>query len=73
MTQPQTTRNLEECTRQITRMMNSMPSDFTAVNSTLTASLFSVPEAILEGARGISVVRKSMPRRKQAREYDKRT
>ena len=29
--------NLEECTRQLTRMMNLMPSDFTAVNSTLPA------------------------------------
>ena len=29
--------NLEECTRQLTRMMDLMPSDFAAVNSTLTA------------------------------------
>ena len=29
--------NLEECTRQLTRMMDLMPSDFTAVNSTLPA------------------------------------
>ena len=27
--------NLEECTRQLTRMMGFMPSDFSAVNSTL--------------------------------------
>ena len=30
-------KNLEECTRQLTRMMDLMPSDFTAVNSTLPA------------------------------------
>ena len=30
--------NLEECTRQLTRMMDLMPSDFSAVNSTLPAS-----------------------------------
>ena len=41
MTPPQTTRNLEECTRQITGMMDLMPFDFTAVNLTLTATLFS--------------------------------
>ena len=29
--------NLEECTRQLTRMMDLMPSDFAAVNSTLPA------------------------------------
>ena len=29
--------NLEECTRQLTRMMGFMPSDFAAVNSTLPA------------------------------------
>ena len=29
--------NLEECTRQFTRMMDLMPSDFVAVNSTLPA------------------------------------
>ena len=29
--------NSEECTRQLTRMMDLMPSDFTAVNSTLPA------------------------------------
>ena len=29
--------NLEECTRQLTSMMDLMPSDFTAVNSTLPA------------------------------------
>ena len=29
--------NLEECTRQLTRMMGLMPSDFAAVNSTLSA------------------------------------
>ena len=29
--------NLKECTRQLTRMMDLMPSDFTAVNSTLPA------------------------------------
>ena len=29
--------NLEECTRQLTRMMGLMPSDFAAVNSTLPA------------------------------------
>ena len=29
--------NLEECTRQLTRMMDLMPFDFTAVNSTLPA------------------------------------
>ena len=29
--------NLEECTRQLTRMRDLMPSDFTAVNSTLPA------------------------------------
>ena len=29
--------NLEECTRQLTRMMDLMPSDFAAVNSTLQA------------------------------------
>ena len=29
--------NLEECTRQLTRMMDLMPSYFTAVNSTLHA------------------------------------
>ena len=28
---------MEECTRQLTRMMDLMPSDFTAVNSTLRA------------------------------------
>ena len=28
---------MEECTRQLTRMMDLMPSDFTAVNSTLPA------------------------------------
>ena len=29
--------SLEECTRQLTRMMDVMPSDFTVVNSTLPA------------------------------------
>ena len=29
--------NLEECTRQLTRMMGLMPSDFAAVNPTLPA------------------------------------
>ena len=29
--------NLEECTRQLTRMMGFMPSDFAAVNATLPA------------------------------------
>ena len=29
--------NLEECTRQLTRMMDLMPSNFAAVNSTLPA------------------------------------
>ena len=29
--------NLEECTRQLTRMMGLMPSDFAEVNSTLSA------------------------------------
>ena len=29
--------NLEECTRQLKRMMDLMPSDFAAVNSTLPA------------------------------------
>ena len=29
--------NLEECTRQLTRMMGFMPFDFAAVNSTLPA------------------------------------
>ena len=29
--------NLEECTRELTRMMDLMPSDFAAVNSTLPA------------------------------------
>ena len=29
--------NLQECTRQLTRMMDLMPSDFAAVNSTLSA------------------------------------
>ena len=29
--------NLKECTRQLTRMMDLMPSDFAAVNSTLPA------------------------------------
>ena len=29
--------NLEECTRQLTRMMGLMPSDIAAVNSTLPA------------------------------------
>ena len=32
-----TTTNLEECTRQLTRMMDLMPSDYAAVNSTLPA------------------------------------
>ena len=41
MTPPQTTRNLEECTRQLTKIMDLMPSDFTAVNSTQPAALFS--------------------------------
>lgn len=41
MTPPQTTRSLDhECTRLIARMMDLMPSDFTAVNSTLTAKQF---------------------------------
>ena len=40
-TLPQTMRNLEQCTRQLTRIMDLMPSDFTAVNSTLPATLFS--------------------------------
>ena len=31
--------NLEECTRQLTRMMDLIPSDFAAVNSTLPAVL----------------------------------
>ena len=29
--------NLEECTKQLTRMMGLMPSDFAAVNATLPA------------------------------------
>ena len=29
--------NLEECTRQLTRMMDLMPSDFAATNATLPA------------------------------------
>ena len=29
--------NLEECTRRLTRMMDLIPSDFAAVNSTLSA------------------------------------
>ena len=29
--------SLEECTRELTRMMGFMPSDFAAVNSTLPA------------------------------------
>ena len=33
--------NLEERTRQLTTMMDLMPPDLTAVNSTLPASLFS--------------------------------
>lgn len=64
MTPPQTTRNLEECTRQLTKIMDLMPSDFTAVNSTQPAALFSSFRR--EGATRISVVRKSMSRRKQA-------
>ena len=39
-TPPQTMRNLEECTRQLTRMMDLVPSDFTAATSTLPAMLF---------------------------------
>jgi len=39
-TPPQTMRNWEECNRQLTRMMDLMPSGFTAVTSTLPAMLF---------------------------------
>ena len=60
-------KNLEECTTPLTRMMDLMPSDFTTVYSTLPATLFSFP---VSGARRISVVRKSVSRRKQARWND---
>ena len=49
MTSPQTKRNLEECTRQITKMMDIMPSDFTKVNSTLTATFFQFPKRFWKG------------------------
>lgn len=65
-----TTTNLDECTRQITKTMGLIPSDITAVNSTLTAMLFPVCQAILEGTRGIPMVRKAMSRCKQAWEHD---
>lgn len=59
MTPPKTTRNLEECTRQVTKMIDLILSDFTAVNSTLTAMLFS---SYRRKRKVESVVRKSMSR-----------
>ena len=49
MTPQQTSRNLEECTRQITRMMDLMLADFTTVDSTLTATLFQFPKRFWKG------------------------
>ena len=43
--------NLEECTRQLTRMMELMPSDFAAVNSTLPACAIDSKPAKLHKAR----------------------
>ena len=58
MTPPQTTRNLEEFTRQIIGMMDIMPSDF--------------ERALRTGQKNQCGSKIDMSRRKQAREHDER-